>query len=596
MRSGSPTIIFVHLGSAPLPRCLEEALRNTKRISPKSAIIVIADEIHGESLGTISAPFSFVPAESLSGDADVRKFRELSRLRFDFRNDFWFHTSARFFVVAAYMRQTGVEDVIHLESDVSLHFDPATRLDAFRDHAEFAVPLDRGRAIAGVVWYANVNAASRLTRHMLSNGQLNDMESVGAFCDQNPDIARPLPTLPASYAQQKGLSATRYCQGIDRFGGIFDAAAIGQYIGGVHWLNSPHDTRFFINESSDLDLRDFDLSWDVKDQVRFLSLNRANERVPVLSLHAHSKDIAGISPFNHGVIADESDAITGERLQAIADLTISTPAITRFHGRENIRSRELVEIAQNEAGQLLVPDAELVTKCRAAKVIFLYTHLMLYFKRYIAPRLEAPFVLLTHNSDHGVGLDDLDILNHSTLERCWAQNVEVAHSRLSPLPLGLANRQWGATKIEQIATAARHIQKDKLLYVNLGATHPSRVNAAQMAQRVAGATIESKVDFPHFVTEMARHRFCLCPRGNGLDTHRFWEAIYLDSIPVIIRPDWCSAYSELPVLLLNSWDELPLVDWRQAYIRITSTAHRFDGISLARLTNRILESRGIGSA
>lgn len=590
MHAGSPTIIFVHLGRAPVPRCMEDSIRNIRRISPTSRIKVIADESHGDRLSAIGDFVSIVSAESLSDGVEVRQFQELSKLRFDFRNDFWFHTSARFLVLAEYMRRTGVEDVIHLENDVSLHFDPATRLDAFRSHAELAVPLDRHRAIAGIVWYANANAAIGLSRHILANSQSNDMESLGAFCDQNPDIAKPLPTLPLLYAKEKGLSAARYCQGLDQFGGIFDAAAIGQYIGGVHWLNNPHDTRFFINESSDLDLREFDLSWDVKDGVRFLSLNRIGERVPVLSIHAHSKDIPGISPFNHGVATIVSDVVTGERLQAIADLTIGSPMITRFHGCGNIRSKELVEIPQNEAGQLLVPDTELIEKCRAARVIFLYTHLMLYFKRYIAPRLEAPFVLLTHNSDHGVGLDDLDILNHPWLTRCWGQNVEAAHFRLSPLPLGLANQQWGPARIEQIVAKAGHIQKDKLLYVNLSATHPSRADALKAVAGVAGATIESKVDFEHFVSEMARHKFCLCPRGNGLDTHRFWEALYLDSIPVIIKSDWTSAYSELPLLLLGSWDELPLVDWRQAYIRIKSTAYRFDVLSLKSLVERILIS------
>jgi hypothetical protein len=310
----------------------------------------------------------------------------------------------------------------------------------------------------------------------------------------------------------------------------------------------------------------------------------------VLSIHAHSKDIAGISPFNHGVVVRESDVITGERLQEIADLTIGSPTITRFHGRENIRSKELVEIPQNEAGQLLVPDAALIERCRAAKLIFVYTHLLLYFKRYIAPRLEAPFALIAHNSDNGVGLDDLDFLNHPLLERCWAQHAETAHARLSALPSGMANRQWGATRIEQIVAAARHIRKDKLLYANVNPTHPSRAHALQMAARVPGATVESKVEFEHFVAELVRHRFCLCPRGNGIDSHRFWESLYLDCIPVIVRSDWIGAYSEFPVLLLNSWDELLSVDWRQAYLRIKSTAHRFEGLSLSHLTERIMAS------
>lgn len=581
------TIVFIHLGDAPLPACTLDAMAVARRMSPSSTLVLIASERHALAVPPAA---TFVAAEPLLASAAVGEFAQRSELRFEFRNDFWFHTSARFFVLAEFMRRTGAEDVIHLENDVCLHFDPATRLDAFRRHAEFAVPLDRVRAVAGIVWCANASAMSRLTEHMLAHPKSNDMDSIGAFCVTNPSIARPLPTIPEAYAREKGLDPTRYCPGIEAFGGVFDAAAIGQYIGGVHWMNNPHDTRFFRNESSDLLLDEFDLSWDVREGRRQLTLSRGEATTSVLAIHAHSKDVPGISPFNHGVVADSADILTGERLQALAELTISSPTITRFHGRDNIRSAELVEIPQNEAGQMLVPDAELIERCRRAKVIFVYTHLLLYFKRYIAPRLTQPFVLIAHNSDNGVGLDDLDLLNHPLLLRCWAQHPETAHTRLSPLPSGMANRQWGADRLDLIAAAAQDIRKDRWLYVNVNPTHPSRAHAKAVAARVPGATVETGVEFGHFIGQLVRHRFCLCPRGNGIDSHRFWEALYLDAIPVVVRPDWIASYSEFPVLLLNSWDELPLVDWRAAYIRIKTTAHRFTGLSLAHLAEKIRES------
>ncbi len=579
-----PMIVFIHLGEAPLPDCAVDAMDVARRISPGSEIVLIAGEQHAEA---VPQGVSLVVAESLAGGEEMAEFRRRSELRFEFRNDFWFHTSARFFILAEFMRQTGVKDVIHLENDVVLHFDPQQRIDAFRAFADFAVPLDRTRAVAGIVWCANAEAVSALTRYMLAHPGINDMESVGGFCLANPELARPLPTIPVEYAVARGLDVARYCQGIDHFGGVFDAAAIGQYLGGIHWLNSPHDTRFFRNESSDLDLDTCDPVWGVRQGRRYLELGYGGRRTPVLAIHAHSKDVAGVSPFNHGVVADPEDVLTGERLQALADLTISSPAITHFHGRVNIQSRDCVEIPQNEAGQLMVPGPELIEKCRQARVIFVYTHLMLYFKRYIAPRLTRPFVLIAHNSDNGVGLDDLDLLNHPQLVRCWAQHPETAHVRLSPLPSGMANRQWGADRIDHVFAVARDIRKDGLLYANVNPTHPSRAHALEVAGRLPGATIESNVDFGHFVAQLARHRFCLCPRGNGIDSHRFWEALYLDAIPVVIRPDWISSYSGFPVVLLNSWDELPLVDWRKTYLRIKSTAYRFHGLSLRHLAEQI---------
>jgi len=46
----------------------------------------------------------------------------------------------------------------------------------------------------------------------------------------------------------------------------------------------------------------------------------------------------------------------------------------------------------------------------------------------------------------------------------------------------------------------------------------------------------------------------ICPRGNGLDTHRLWECFYLDVIPIMIEADVVNI-DNLPIIILNSWDD-----------------------------------------
>jgi hypothetical protein len=41
--------------------------------------------------------------------------------------------------------------------------------------------------------------------------------------------------------------------------------------------------------------------------------------------------------------------------------------------------------------------------------------------------------------------------------------------------------------------------------------------------------------YNQYLEQLAEHRFCLCVRGNGLDTHRFWESLYLKVIPIVIN-------------------------------------------------------------
>ena len=55
-----------------------------------------------------------------------------------------------------------------------------------------------------------------------------------------------------------------------------------------------------------------------------------------------------------------------------------------------------------------------------------------------------------------------------------------------------------------------------------------------------------------------RYRWTLCPRGAGEDTHRLWEALYLGSIPVVVRSALSPLYDDLPVIQLDAWSELTI--------------------------------------
>jgi hypothetical protein len=60
---------------------------------------------------------------------------------------------------------------------------------------------------------------------------------------------------------------------------------------------------------------------------------------------------------------------------------------------------------------------------------------------------------------------------------------------------------------------------------------------------------------------MLRYKFCVCPEGNGLDTHRLWECYYLQIVPIVLYTDFNVNIKEttgLPMVILRSWDELKI--------------------------------------
>ncbi len=600
------SLIFIHTGSRTPPQCMLESIAIACKVTSCRIYVLtnkyyISDLVKEISLRLSSeiGQLKFIDIESIPKGKDSEVFANSSKIDRNFRDGFWFETSNRFFLIADFMDHLQLENCLHVENDVVIYFDPIKKLEAFESFARFAIPFDRSRAIPGIVWYKDSAIAKQIAAYIAKHSEKPDFDVLREFCDAHSEIARPLPTMPLSYAIAHNLSLDNYCQGIELFDGIFDAAAIGQYLGGVHWMNNPENTRFFVNETSDLDLNECNFAWFRNKRYRYPVISYIDNYIKVLSVHAHSKDSLGVSPFNCVNITKKEDLITGEKLQSIAELTISSEEVTKFHGVHNINTQYLLEIPVKETRKLFKkikvetpPDEEFIKKCQSAKCIFVYKHLTPYFKKYIAPRIFSPFILITHNSDDGIHFEDLDLLNKPELKQWYAQNTLISHNKLKALPIGLANSQWGSDREELTFESIQNWKKDKLLYANFRHdTHVSRIKLLEIIKQLSNITIESQVSFNHYIRELASHKFCLCPRGNGIDTHRFWEAQYLDSIPIIIQQDWTAAYSNLPILVLKSWEDLLETDLNKEYIKISSTSYDRSKLHHSVLKNLIIDSQ-----
>ena len=62
--------------------------------------------------------------------------------------------------------------------------------------------------------------------------------------------------------------------------------------------------------------------------------------------------------------------------------------------------------------------------------------------------------------------------------------------------------------------------------------------------------------FDEYLVNVSNHKFMICPEGSGIDCHRFWECLYLGTIPVVKKCINVMFYKHLPVLIINDWDEL----------------------------------------
>jgi hypothetical protein len=62
--------------------------------------------------------------------------------------------------------------------------------------------------------------------------------------------------------------------------------------------------------------------------------------------------------------------------------------------------------------------------------------------------------------------------------------------------------------------------------------------------------------FDNYLNNIYNHKYVLSPRGNGIDTHRTWETLYVNSIPIEKRNLNNRFYSDLPILFVDDWSQV----------------------------------------
>lgn len=209
-----------------------------------------------------------------------------------------------------------------------------------------------------------------------------------------------------------------------------------------------------------------------------------------------------------------------------------------------------------------------------------YTHTM-YASSLFKLIAELPtyqFVVITHNSDDRVveggvafmhngngivsGIDYFALPDN--VIRWYSKNVRVNNPRIESIPIGIENDMWFPSlhKKEKIQEKPKQLRLYKnLVYLNhnINTNPPERLKPYQILEGKPWATVDrgnNGSEFDRYLENLYTHKFVICPEGNGMDTHRTWECLYLGTIPIEKRNINNQFYSDLPILLVDDWEEV----------------------------------------
>lgn len=171
----------------------------------------------------------------------------------------------------------------------------------------------------------------------------------------------------------------------------------------------------------------------------------------------------------------------------------------------------------------------------------------------------------------------------------WGTNVRARLPHASALPLGLTN-DCDDSPLHRILGNTDHLRQAFMSTER--PTHESgtvmacfSLNTSPRHREPLAALIREDHAFRwydpdlsetgriRFMSRLRTHDFVLCPRGNGTDTHRLWETLYMGGIPIVRRADcWVSLLADLPVVIVDEWPEVMNPEFRsREWHRVNST-------------------------
>jgi hypothetical protein len=202
-----------------------------------------------------------------------------------------------------------------------------------------------------------------------------------------------------------------------------------------------------------------------------------------------------------------------------------------------------------------------VNSLKPGDIIFCKTdYIGVLFSALLSGKKEGPYKLVTHCSDYSID-ENIFKVKPACISKWFAQNANYQHPDLIPVPIGLENHEGfnkgGAIVPDVLDLPLIAVDKSNSVYCNFSLyTHHNRENVKNILTSNGACVFDSGKSFKDYRDAMQLHRYVASPRGNGIDCHRTWEALYFGCIPVVEKHFMYDSWDFLPIIQIEDWNKL----------------------------------------
>jgi hypothetical protein len=443
----------------------------------------------------------------------------------------------RFYLLRNAMKLYNLKDIFFMEIDNMIYNDPEVWYSSLSEKDIWFMFDNYNRISTGVCYIKDIYPLEKMLEIYNSSIQssmnfIYEMECNWKVKEKIENIG----LLPILF-EPKHYPKDVYEQ-YSQFNSIFDAAAIGVYLFGndpVH--TSGKIVKYKKNKWSMVDYSIYSYEWKHDEKGRNIPYING---IRINNLHIHGKNL-------HECLSIQMDIISGEKFQYLASHYIADKATfseTSWIYNPTLYKHKCIAIE------------DINGPINNKPIVFIHTHLLNLNK---LAYLQNPFVLICHNSD--TAFDKVDIFEKTKCKKVFTQNCIITHPDVIPIPIGIANSKWphgNLSVLYSIIQKKMDKTKDIYFYFDIN-TCPSKRNECFSIIKNKGIEFDKKRDFQSYLETLSQYKFAICPEGNGIDCHRFWECLYLKVVPICKRNPLVEYFSKfVPAVLLDEWEDLSI--------------------------------------
>ncbi len=192
-------------------------------------------------------------------------------------------------------------------------------------------------------------------------------------------------------------------------------------------------------------------------------------------------------------------------------------------------------------------------------IVFVNTDVIDIFFRTIFQEIKNDFILITHNSDVNIESSHLEMID-SRVIHWFAQNLNIENKeKVSLIPIGLENlRRLKHGRRKWFSDPNKEKTKFILSSFNEFTNYKKRgeINSTFRDNILIDVNKFEKVE--DYFSNLQDYRFIICPEGNGLDTHRIWEGILVNTFPILKISNFTQILQNegIPAIYIEKWEEI----------------------------------------